>query len=372
MKLDNKLLPALAILVGTIIGAGFLGIPYVVAKSGFIPGIFLLLFVFLFMLITKLYLGEVILRTRGNNQLTGYAKKYLGKWGEILMFFAMIFGIYSALIAYLIGEGRSLSYLFFGNFNFGFIFSLLFWMVLSYFTFIGLRALKKYEKISMFLVMFLFILITIRYGTGIQIENLVYSNKTNLFLPFGVILFSFLGFSAMPEVERIMRGREKHMKEIIILGLLIPLLAYSIFTLIIVGNFGLEVNEIATLSLGRFYSLLGIFTMFTAYFVLSIAIRDMFRFDLKLGRLRGWALSSFVPLIIFIFLHFLKLDSFAQILGIAGVVSGGLTGILILIMNYKSKRKGTRNPEYQMKINKIIIFILSLIFILAVFLELFI
>ena len=82
----SKFFPALAVLVGTIIGAGFLGIPYVVAKSGFIPGLAYLVFVFLFILLVKLYLGETILRTKGNHQLTGYAEKYLGKKGKYLMF----------------------------------------------------------------------------------------------------------------------------------------------------------------------------------------------------------------------------------------------------------------------------------------------
>jgi tyrosine-specific transport protein len=294
----------------------------------------------------------------------------LGKFGEFLMFFAMIFGIYSALTAYLIGEGQSLSYIFFGNFNYSFLFSILFWIILSYLSFIGLKALKKYEKISMFLVIILFLLIFFKYGGKINFENLIYVNSKNLFFTFGVILFSFLGFSAMPEVERILRGKERYMKDIIILGLLIPLVAYFVFMLVLVGTFGTNIKEIATLTLGRFYSLLGIVTMFTAYFVLSLAIRDMFRFDLKLGRKRGWLLSDFIPLILFLLLYFFRLSSFTNILSIAGIVSGGLTGILILFMNYKAKKEGNREPEYTIRINKFIIFFLSLIFILGVLLEL--
>lgn len=371
MVKDNKIIPAIATLVGTVIGAGFLGIPYVVAKSGFIVGIFYILIIALFMLIFKLYLGEVTLRTKGNHQLTGYAEKYLGKKGKILMSFTIIFGIYSALLAYLIAEGQSLSYIFLGNFKYSLIFSLLFWLVLSYLTFIGLKALKKYEKISMFIILLLFIIILFKYSGKINAENLSYINKENLFLPFGVILFSFLGFSAIPEVRRILITKEKLMKEVIIVGITIPLIVYLLFTFIIVGVFGTGVNEIATLTLGRFFSLLGVFTMFTAYFVISIAIRDMFRFDLNLGRFKGWILSIIIPLILFLIVFFFKIESFITILGISGIVSGGVTGILILFMNYKAKREGNRKPEYQIKINKLIIFLLSLILILGVLLELF-
>lgn len=367
--MKSKFYSALAVLVGTTIGAGFLGIPYVVSKSGFLPGLACLIFVAVFMLFVKLYLGEVILRTHGNHQLAGYAGRYLGKIGKIAMFFAMFFGIYAALIAYLIGEGQSLSYIFAGNLNYSLIFSLLFWLVMAGLTYIGLRALKKYEKIAMLIILFIVFLIIIFFLSGIKLENLNYINSGNIFMPFGVILFSFLAFSAMPEVERILLHQEKLMKKVIFYGMMIPLAVYLIFTLVVVGNFGLDVPEIATLALGRFFSLLGVLTMFTAFFVLALALRDMFRFDFNLGRFRGWILAVFVPLLLFLVIYFFKLASFISILSVAGVISGGLTGILVLLMNIKAKKLGNRKPEYHLGINWWIIIFLSLIFILAVVLE---
>mgnify|MGYP001611066255 FL=1 len=61
-----------------------------------------------------------------------------------------------------------------------------------------------------------------------------------------------------------------------------------------------------------------------------------------------------------------NLASFTQILGISGVVSGGLTGILILLMNKNAKNLGNREPEYKIGINWLIIFLLALLFILGV------
>lgn len=369
--MKSKFFPALATLVGTTIGAGFLGIPYVVAKSGFIVGLLYLIFVGFIVLLVKLYLGEISLRTKGNHQLTGYAYYYLGKKGKALMFSAMIFGVYSAMIAYLIGEGRSLSFVLFGNFSYSFFFSVLFWLVMTFLTYMGLVALKKYEKIGMIFVLCFISLIFALFIGKIKVENLNYVGK-DLFAPFGVILFSFLAFSAMPEIERILLGQEKLMKKVIIAGILIPFFVYLLFTLIVVGVFGKSVEEIATLSLGRFFSLLGVITMFTAFFSQSIAIRDMFRFDFKLGRLKGWLLASFVPIALFLIIHFFNLVSFIQLLSVAGIVSGGLTGILILLMNLKAKKIGNRKPEYSVKINKWIIAALGLVFILAVAFEIFI
>jgi len=364
--MKSKFFPALAVLIGTTIGAGFLGIPYVVSKSGFLPGLAYLIFIACFILFVKLYLGEVILRTNGNHQLTGYAEKYLGKSGKIVMFLAMVFGIYSALVAYLIAEGSSFSYLFFGNTSYAFLFSCLFWLIMSFLTYIGLRALKKYERIGMIVVLSLIFLIFVFFVKNIKTENLLYINKENIFMPFGVILFSFLAFSALPEVRRLLFAQEKKMKEIIFLGVLIPFIVYLIFTFIVIGVFGSQVQEIATLSLGRFFVLLGIITMFTAFFTLSLAIRDMFRFDFGLGRFRGWLFATFLPLILFLLIYFFKFASFVQILSFGGIVSGGLTGILVLLMNFKAKKLGSRKPEYSLKINWFIILLISLIFILAV------
>ncbi len=365
-NMKSKFLAALAVLVGTAVGAGYLGIPYSVSKSGFWPGMGILTFVALFMLFTQLYLGEISLRTKGNHQLTGYAGKYLGKFGKMLMLCSMIFGIYSALAAYLLAEGKSFSYIILGGEGYGLVFSILFWAFMAGLTYIGLKALKKYEKIGMILVLVTLAVIVAFFAGGIKAENLSYINSQHLFMPFGIILFSFLAFSAMPEVERVLLGQEKFMRRVVILGIVIPFAIYVVFTLIIVGNFGVNVPEIATLALGRIFSVLGILTMFTAFFTLTLAIRDMFRFDFKLGRFKGWLLAVIIPLVLFLMIYFFKLASFVEILSISGVVSGGLAGILIFLMNKSAKKNGNRRPEYSIPINWWIIILMSAIFIAAV------
>ncbi len=367
---ENKLFPAIATIVGTTIGTGYLGIPYVIARAGFSIGLIYIILVALFVLLINLYLGEVILRTKGNHQLVGYAEKYLGKKGKFFVFLAMIFGIYAALLAHLIVEGRSLSYLIFENYNFAIVFSLIFWLILLNLTYIGLRALKKYEKEAIVLVIFLVALIFFIFIDKIKTENLSYIGE-EIFSPFGVILFSLLSFSAMPEVERILKGQEKLMKKVIFISILIPFFIYFLFTIVTVGVFGRNINEIATISLGRFFTILGIITISMSSFALSIALRDMFRFDLKLGRFKGWLLASFVPLFLFLIFYYFNLLSYVKILAVSGIVSGGTLGIITLLMNIKAKKLGNRKPEYSTKINWLIIFVLALIFLAAVILQIF-
>jgi amino acid permease len=110
---DKKILTGTSILVGTCIGAGILGIPFVAAKAGFFTALIYIIAVGLITYLINMYLGEVSLRTKQKHQIVGYAEKYLGKRGKRLMEFATVFGIYAAIIAYMVGVGESLSFLFF-------------------------------------------------------------------------------------------------------------------------------------------------------------------------------------------------------------------------------------------------------------------
>lgn len=366
----KKLSNPVSLIAGTAMGAGFLGLPYVIAKTGFLIGFIYLILVGLFVLFVQLCLGEIVLRTKGNNQLTGYAKKYLGNKGKKLMLFIMMFYIFSTLIAYLIGGGESLSYILFGNNNYALLFSILFWILLSTLTYIGLRALKLYGKIGFYFILAFIFLIVLFYSPSIQTENLTFIEPENFFFPFGIVLFSFMSFSSIPAAQRLLLGKERWMKKSIILGILIPFIVYFLFTLVLLGNFGKQVPEIATLALGRFFAFVGAFAIFTSYLSLNISLRDMFRFDFKVKRNHAWFICSIVPIIAFLIIYFFKLASFVQILSIAGVIAGGSTGILILIMNLKSKQKGRRIPEYSIPLNKIAIILLSLIFIFGIIIQL--
>ena len=358
-------------LSGTIIGAGILGLPYIFAKSGFLIGTFWIILITAIMLFTNLTLAETTLRTRGRHQLTGYAEKYLGKWGKRLMFTAVAFGIYSALLAYLIGEGESLAKIIPGNTS-PIIFGFFFWIILTLLLSRGLKELKQIETYGVIAIITIILGIFIKFLPQIQPGNLTIYNLQNFTLPIGVVLFAFLGFTSIPELRKEIKGQEKLLKKAIIIGTLLPATLYIIFTATFVGILGNEITEVATLSFGPLITILGIFTMFTAYFVLSFSLQSTFRYDLKLSKRKRFILTSLVPLILYVITTKLKIITFTLILGIGGVISGGLTGILILLMAKKSKSstRSKAEPEIQMPINWPIIITISILFITAIILEL--
>ena len=365
----NKFWAATFTLIGTMIGAGILGLPYAFSQSGFFTGVFWILLLGIIIILTNLYLGEVCLRTKQKHQLTGYAKKYLGKSGGRLMLFAMLFGIYAALIAYLVGEGQSFSYILTGTASNAIYFGIGFWILITILLEGGIKRLKKVETFAVLVIIAIILGIFIYSIPSISYENLIKTNSNNFFLPFGVVLFSLLGFSSIPELRIEIKKEEKKLGKAIITGVLIASLLYILFPLVFVGILGENIPELATLAFGKSAVLLGMFTMLSSYFVLSFSLRDMFIFDLKFSKTNAFIWASFIPLLFYLIISVFDIASFSMILGIGGVISGGLTGILIMIMNKNAKKKGNRKPEYHIPINKTIIAIISIIYLLGIIFE---
>jgi len=371
MKPENKkFIVAVSILIGTCIGAGVLGIPYVAAQAGFFIALGYILVIGAIILIVNLYLGEIALRTKGDHQLIGYAKRYLGSKGKHFMEFATIFGIYAAIIAYMMGIGQSISFLVIGDSSFTTLFGVLFGLGMSGLLWRGMKALKRFEKIGVSIVLSLLLVIVILFFNKIEAINLIYFNIGNVFLPFGVILFALMSFHAIPEVELVLTNNEKLMKRILITGTLVSVTFYILFALVVVGFKGLETPEIATLALGTVFVFLGMFTMFTSWLALGNALDESFRFDERVKKRKSWVLVALVPILLFLGIRSFEFFSFTKILSIGGVVSGGLMAILILLMVKKAKKKGNRKPEYKMPVNWILMGFLILIFVLGVVREL--
>ncbi len=357
-------------MAGSVIGAGILGLPYVFAQSGFLIGIFWIAFLGIILAFSKLCLGEVALRTKEKHQLPGYAKKYLGKWGKRIIYFSMFFGIYAALVAYLIGEGQSLSKLFTGGLEYSILFGFGFWLIMTLFLREGLKGLKKIETWGVLGILAIVFGLFFWLFPSFDLSNVSYIEPSNFFLPFGITLFALMGFSCIPELRMEIKGSEKLFKKAILIGAAIPIIVYIIFTFSFVSVLGKDVNEIATLSFGKITYILGIFTMLTSYFLSSFVLKDIFIYDLKKKKIQFWFVS-FVPLILYLAVSFFNFASFISILAIAGIVSGGIYGSLSLIMNIKSKKLGDRKPEYSMPINWFVIIFVISIFVFGVATKLF-
>ena len=375
----HKLWMAITTLIGTIVGAGILGIPYVVAKAGFVVGLIFIILLGLAFLYLNLFTGEIVLRTKEQHQLTGYAEKYLGRWGKRVMTFTMLFSIYGALTAYLIGEGESLRAIF--RVGSPLFYTLIFFIIGFLIVWRGVKATGKAE---LFLILFLFVvvvLISVFSYRQLDFSHLTTFNLGYILLPYGVILFSLLGSPAIPEMQEVLGNDKKLMKRAIIIGSLIPILLYIVFTAVIMGLVGIEQFEllqpnerIATIALsvyahpllGIFANVLAVLSMFTSFLALSIALTEVYEYDYKMTRSASLLLTFSLPLVIAVF----NLATFLRVLDITGAVAGGLNGVLIILLYWQAKKYGDRDPEYSLGKHALLGAVLMFFFIVGILYQL--
>lgn len=351
---------AFATLIGTVCGAGILGAPYIIAKAGFLTGLFAIIIVGFAVTLMHLYLGEIVLRTKGKHQLTGYAEKYLGKKGKFFMTLSMMIGIYGALIVYYIGISSILQSLFGLSSS---LFMLLFFAIISIPIYYGLRAVETSETYFAFIPVIIILIIFVILAPKISVDNYMNFDGGKIFLPFGVLLFAFLGTAAIPEMNQELKNKRK-LKEVLLAGFIFIALIYALFAFSVVGSVPLSEFEkfspndrIATIVLGSVVgktmfvlgNLFALFAMSTSFMALGLALKEMYQFDYRMNNKTAWALTCIIPLI-------LALGNFADVttyMGVAGTLAGGLEAVMIVSMLKNAKLHGQRKPEYSMHGTKV-------------------
>ncbi len=340
---------ATATLVGAIVGAGILGVPYAVSKVGFLPGILLLIILGAVTLITNLMFAEVVLRTKARHQIAGYSKKYLGKTVYYLEIIAMLFGNLGALVAYIIGEGEVLSTLLGGS---SFVYSLIFFCVGSLILLFGLRVVKVFELWMVMGFITIILVIVLFSGLHVDFTNLQTISLSNIFLPYGVILFAFGGAAAIVPLREILRGKEDLIKKSVTLGTIIPMVIYIIFASTVVGVLGSDTTDVATIGLGDkigtymliFGNLFAFFAMGTSFLTIGLITREFFEFDLKASKIFSWLFVCLAPLTIFL----LGNRNFINTMTIAGSLTFGVTAVVIIGNFWRAKKRSDRVPGFSL------------------------
>lgn len=372
-KKNKNFFLALSTLVGTIVGVGIFGIPYAVAQSGFAIGVFYLLVLGMAMVFVHLFYSEIILRTKGRHYLIGYAEKYLGEWGKGVATFVTIFGLYGSLLAYIVVAGDFLHTIF-GNVAGGspYIFSIIFFTIGAVFIYLGLKLVSGGELIMTIFLLLTVAIIAVKGLPEIQLINLTEVNVLNSLLPYGVILFAISGFTALPEVSRLLKKKAK-LKNVVIWGTIIPVVIYLVVTFLVVGISGSQTSEEAISGLitvlgdgiTLFGAIFGLLAVTTSFFVIGLNLKESLQFDYKMNHSLAWALTVFIPFIIFV----LGLRDFVEVISVVGVVMGGSVGILTVLMYRKAKKMGNREPEFSLRPWKYLGSFLIIIFSLGILYE---
>jgi len=338
-----KLWKGVAMLVGTIIGAGILGIPYVTAKAGIVAGLGWILLLGMVFLTVNLCFGEVIARTKGHHHIVSLCNRYLGRYGKWVMALSFLVGTYGALVAYTIGEGEVLAQLLPIS---PLQASMIFYVIASLVVLGGMRWFERFESFFVMLLLAV-VLLTIVVGLPYASEANLTPLSEHWFLPYGVIVFAYMGMGILPDVRQ--SAGKKMFKTAIVWGSLIPMAVYAAFALIVVAITGTATTQVATVGVGRVLGSTGILVlngfaviaMATSFVGLGFALREIM-IEAGYSNLKSGLLTFGIPLLIF----FGANEGFVRTLNFAGVVSGGLAGILIMAMFVKAKKKGNQSPVF--------------------------
>jgi tyrosine-specific transport protein len=363
-------------MIGTMIGVGIFGIPYVLSKSGFAIGIFYFLLLGFMVVAVNLFYGEIILRTKEKHRLVGYANHYLGKWGKGIVTISQIFGFYGALLAYIIIAGQFLYMLLspiFGGTDF--LYSLIFFGLGSLAILIGLAVIAEAEFVMSIFLLLTFLIILFSALPVINVNNFFTYNFNEFFLPYGVILFSLGSLSAVPEAYEVLKGRGQSFKKIIKWGTIIPIIVTFLFAFAVVGVVGPNVTEealgglrnILGLKLFVFGIFFGILAVVTSFLVLGLNLKNIYRYDWKINKYLAWILACFVPLVIFLW----GSRDFIKVISITGGILGGLDGIVVCLIYLRAKKMGGRVPEYSLKFFKFLAYFVAFIFAIGIIYEIY-
>lgn len=365
---------ALAILVGTIVGVGIFGLPYIALKAGFSLVFLYFITISSLVILVHLLYGEIALRTQGKHRLPGYAEKYLGAWGKRVAFLVTTLGLFGTLLAYLIVGGQFLFSLL-SPFLTGspLIYTLIFF---SFGAFLIYRDIKSIAQTELVMLILFFLLIFIFGLAGfpqVKINHLGGLNLRNAFLPYGIIIFSLWGLAVIPEVKEILTQEKKKLKDVIFWALILSVITYLIFTGLVLGVSGGKTSEEAVSGLKDFFPpkiifftfLFGILTCFTSFLTLGLTLKKIFWYDYKIGPKKSWFLACFIPL----FLFFLGFQSFLKVITLTGAIMLGVEGIIIFLIYLKARERSERKPAYSLNIPSFIIYFLILIFVLGIILE---
>jgi amino acid permease len=369
----NSFTLALSTLVGTIVGAGIFGIPFVMVKSGIVPGLFSLFLLGGIICLLHLFFGEICLRTSGKHRLVGYAKIYLGERGKVFATLTLLFVLVGTLLAYLILVGE-FSEIVFGAFLplSSTTFTVLFSVCALFLVLSGRQLITRIEFFTTIIfvgAIAALIFLSLPHFKSFEVPLFDFSNLSNLFLPFGVFLFAFAGFEAIPEAMSFLRDRNARTKldNVIIWSSVITGAFFLLFVFIVIGVSGSATSPDAFSGLVPFLgqniiafgALIGILVIADSFLVIGNYLKNSLRHDFNFPYIPAALIAIGVPLVLFL----LGFREFISVIGVVGGVTGAVQGILVMKMFYKAKTMGDRVPEYQVRVPIILPFLLGAILV---------
>ncbi len=239
--MKNRTLGSIFIVAGTTIGAGMLAMPLAAAGVGFGVTLALLFGLWALMCYTALLLLEVYQHVPADTGLGSLARRYLGRYGQWLTGFSMLFLMYALTAAYMTGAGELLAA------------SLSSWLSLTVSPVAGVllftviaggvvcAGTSLVDLFNRFLfsakILFLVIMLVLLMPHVHNINLLTLPLEKGLALSAIPVIFTSFGFhGSVPSIVSYMNGNIRKLRIVFITGSAIPLVAYIFWQLATLGS----------------------------------------------------------------------------------------------------------------------------------------
>ncbi|QHM70973.1 tyrosine transporter TyrP [Mixta intestinalis] len=362
--MGNRTFGSIFIVAGTTIGAGMLAMPLAAAGVG--PGVTLLLLIGLWALMcyTALLLVEVYQHTSADTGLGTLTRRYLGRPGQWLTGFSMLFLMYALTAAYISGAGELLAV------------SLSQWLsinlsassgVLLFTLFAGGVVCTGTHMVDMFnRVLFSAKIILLVVMLALMMPHIHQTNLMTLPLEKGLVLsaipviFTSFGFhGSVPSIISYLNGDLRKLRWVFIIGSAIPLVAYifwqlatlgaidsASFNALLANHAGLNgllqaIREVvASPHVELAVHLFADLALATSFLGVSLGLFDYLADLCKrkanvTGRLQSGLLTFLPPLVFALFYP----QGFVLALGYAGVALAMLALIIPVLLVWRSRRQ---------------------------------
>ncbi|WP_157367446.1 amino acid permease [Vibrio coralliirubri] len=349
------------IIAGTALGAGMLAIPMVLAQFGLLYGTLLMVLICFGTTYAALLLLEATIKAGGGLGLNSIARKTLGKQGQLLTNGLLYALLICLLMAYILGAGDLLSKLLS---NFGVeitattsqtVFTLLAGAVVAS----GTGVIDKLNR-ALFFVMLASLFATMAFlAPSMTQENLmqVTSHDHVDLIKTSAILFTSFGFMVVIPtlVSYNHEATDKQLRNMVIIGSLIPLVCYLCWLFAVVGNLSEEqfrsfenvsdlmaAFEAQSSWVGNVLSTFTGLALLTSFFGVAMALfnqnKDMFN--------QNTAVTYCISFILPLAGSLLAADKFLQVLNYAGIILVFLAVFVPLVMVHKQRFMKVAEDRY--------------------------
>ncbi len=369
MRLKNKVLGGVLLVSGTTIGAGMLALPVVTGLAGFIPALCLFLAYWAYMTFTAFLLLEVNLSLGENVNMITMARRTLGRGGEIVSWCVYLFLLYSLTAAYLAGSGpivTSCIHLVTGWElpSWTGAFPLLF--IFAFFVYEGTKyadLLNRWLMLGLILTYGLMVGLIAPY---VEPQLLGFADWKMTLGAVSIAATSFGYHIIIPTLTSYLHGDARKLKQVILIGSLIPLGVYIIWELITLGVLPLEgsngikqayqegtngakllgdaLGNSTVALVAQFFSF---FAIVTSFLGVTLSLSDFLADGLRIKKDRSGRLIldflTFAPPLLFILTYPRAFLSALEFAGAFGVVI--LLGVLPCLMAWSGRyHKGLKGP----------------------------